>query len=58
MKSNQALALCVNVDRGLSKKQNRTLHENLVVSGMVEPEGFEPSSKRPPYGLSTCLFSD
>ena len=43
---NEALALCVNIDRGLSKKQNRTLHDKLQVSGMVEPEGFEPSSKQ------------
>ena len=39
---NEALALCVKIDRGLSKKGNRTLHPKLVVSGMVENTGVEP----------------
>lgn len=34
-KINEALALCLSVDKGLSKKENRTLPEKLEVSGWV-----------------------
>jgi len=44
-------------DKGFSKKENRILPEKLEVSGWVEPEGFEPSSKHQTCGPSTCLFS-
>ncbi|MFT6760221.1 MAG: site-specific DNA recombinase [Psychroserpens sp.] len=45
-KINQAVALCLSVDKGFSENKNRILPQKLEVSGWVEPEGFEPSSKQ------------
>ena len=39
---NEALLLCLNIDKGYSTSKNRTLPEKLVVSGRVENTGFEP----------------
>ena len=43
---NEGLALCLNADKGLSKKKNGTLHENFEVSRWVTPRGFEPLTLR------------
>jgi len=53
---NHAVALCLSIDGHFSEQKNRTLSNKLVVSGWVEPEGVEPSSKQQTNGLSTCLF--
>lgn len=53
---NHAIALCLSIDGHFSAQKNRTLSKKLVVSGWVEPEGVEPSSKQQTHGLSTCLF--
>lgn len=45
-KINEALALCLSIDRGFSENKNRILPEKLEVSGWVEPERFELSSKQ------------
>ncbi len=39
---NQALALCLSIDKGSSEKENGTLPEKLVVSRWVENTGVEP----------------
>jgi site-specific DNA recombinase len=43
-KINEALALCLSIDKGLSKKENRILPEKLEVSGWVVPAGVEPAT--------------
>ena len=53
---NAAVALCLSIDGHSSPQKNRTPASKLVVSGRVEPEGVEPSSKQQTNGLSTCLF--
>ena len=56
-KINEAVLLCLNADKGFRGNKNGKLHEKLEVSRLVEPEGFEPSSKQQTCGPSTCLFS-
>jgi hypothetical protein len=41
-KINEALALCLSIDKGFSETKNRTLPEKLEVSGWVENTGVEP----------------
>ena len=43
---NQGLALCLNADKGLSKKRKGKLHNKLEVSPLVTPRGFEPLTLR------------
>ncbi|MDB4655637.1 recombinase family protein [Flavobacteriales bacterium] len=38
---NEGLALCLNADKGLSGNKNGTIHENLELSRLVRPKGFE-----------------
>jgi site-specific DNA recombinase len=38
-KINEAISLCLSIDKGFSKKENRILPEKLEVSGWVEPTG-------------------
>ena len=45
-KINEAVLLCLNADKGFRGNKNGKLHEKLEVSRLVEPEGFEPSSKQ------------
>jgi site-specific DNA recombinase len=45
-KINEAVLLCLNADKGFRGNENGKLHEKLEVSRLVEPEGFEPSSKQ------------
>jgi len=56
-KINEAILLCLNADKGFGGNKSGKLHEKLEVSRLVEPEGFEPSSKHQTCGPSTCLFS-
>jgi len=56
-KINEAVLLCLNADKGFRGNKSGKLHEKLEVSRLVEPEGFEPSSKPQTCGPSTCLFS-
>ncbi len=52
---NSVLELILNIDKGSGwNKKGRTL-KNLEFSHLVEPEGFEPSSKQGIIRLSTCL---
>ena len=39
---NEALLLCLSIDKGYSENKNRILPEKLVVSGRVENTGVEP----------------
>ncbi len=39
---NEAIALCLSIDKGLEEKKNRTFHDKLEVSGLVENTGVEP----------------
>ena len=41
-KINEAISLCLSIDKGFSKKENRILPEKLEVSGWVENTGVEP----------------
>jgi site-specific DNA recombinase len=41
-KINEAVALCLSIDKGFSKKENRILPQKLEVSGWVENTGVEP----------------
>ena len=43
-KINQAVALCLSIDKRLSQKENRILPEKLEVSGWVVPAGIEPAT--------------
>ncbi len=43
-KINQAVALCLSIDKRLSQKENRILPEKLEVSGWVVPAGVEPAT--------------
>lgn len=41
---NEALLLCLSIDKGYSENKNRILPEKLVVSGRVVPAGIEPAT--------------
>ncbi|MCF8278636.1 MAG: recombinase family protein [Flavobacteriales bacterium] len=44
-KINQAVALCLSIDKGFREKENRTIHEKLELSGLVAPSRIELLSK-------------
>ena len=43
---NESLRLCLMFDKGLEKKKTGQLSKYLVLSGVVVPLGFEPSTHR------------
>jgi site-specific DNA recombinase len=54
---NKALARILLVDNRLGEVKTGQLPKYLEVSRLVEPEGFEPSSKQGNSKLSTCVFA-
>ncbi len=55
---NEVLRLMLSIDGDSGKIKKGELFKNLELSLSVESEGFEPSSKRRFFKLSTCLVSD
>ena len=54
-KINEAVALCLSIDKGFSKNKNRILPEKLEVSGWVENTGVEPVTSCLPGKRSSQL---
>jgi site-specific DNA recombinase len=55
---NQAVLLIFNIGGGSRGSKKEQARQKTCLFGGVEPEGFEPSSKRRINKLSTCLFLD
>ena len=54
-KINEAVALCLSIDKGFSKNKNRILPQKLEVSGWVENTGVEPVTSCLPGKRSSQL---
>ena len=54
-KINEAVALCLSIDKGFSKNKNRILPQKLEVSGWVENTGVEPVTPCLPGKCSSQL---
>ena len=57
-KINEAVALCLSVDKGLSVKKNRTLPEKLAMSGWVPGAGVEPARPQRPQDFKSCVSTN
>lgn len=55
---NDTLRYILQIDKDLQGNKKGQFSKKLHLSHKVEPEGFEPSSKRGTIQVSTCLFCD